>query len=393
MKLTAPISLSQVASIIGCGSADVGKVCTHININNHSLRKPTYIAKSDTASLSLDLQNYKPSGRAGTKSVGYGLIVPTTSNKTYQQLFNYFGWSAKVWTHNKPTTQDDNWKNLAHFYGYSTTATEAESIIKATQIRSGAKLMFDMTTKWGGDESVSPQNVDFGFEVYPCVMVCVDNVPTWLFGSTKPIKTCDSVLSFATNDNEKVNENKIYTFVPFLSSQSPQAMLNKTGVTTATTYGVISPSTTTTTTAFAYGSYNLVAKVNALKGIANSVKASITVSKVFMANDANRVDQNKACVTVYMENKTAEKVNNLSGNINWSASNNKSGSISFRKDMLAKDDTFLKDFEVDITGTENAQITFTFDVQYTPDGMSERRTVDCNNATFVNDTSIPAFDE
>lgn len=143
MKITAPISLSQVARTIGCGSADVGTVCTHFGIKKYSLIQPTFTT-NPTLRVS-DFANYSVSGSyngikpQSYRDVGFGWLVPKF-NGQLSSLITHSAFITDKWTHCNPNNGSiANYKCLAHFDGYNHYDEEPTFIpIPTAEIRSDA---------------------------------------------------------------------------------------------------------------------------------------------------------------------------------------------------------------------------------------------------------------
>lgn len=215
-KVTSPISLGDLARLLGC-RADVGAVCTSVNINKASLVKPTWANRPNV--VGGDLATYNVKAHSGYLSVGYGLHAPYCTNARDLKTT-----AEKVWLHDAPTAEGNNYKSLAMFDGYDHYA-RCQLMFDAYVPDSGrAVCSFAQPTQEGNN--ATPKVKDNALRVES--LGYFDN---WYYGAALfrgdtllEVKSSGTAIptdyAFSVTFGTDVASNTTYTIVPFVTNSA-----------------------------------------------------------------------------------------------------------------------------------------------------------------------------
>lgn len=233
--ITAPVSIDDVATVLGENSADTGTLCMSDKINTASIICPRY-----TMSPGLKVEEFetlKPvsviGGQTGmgvsyAPSQKWGIMIPFVYGSSLNNIWRYFN---TTWHINRPTATTV--KGLHHFAGYKNNANVEHPIVDYT-IAAGGNIA--ITLRSPGRESDILQNggslsianvFDTGY--FGCTVfkqpesvgsAFLDGATGASFISSTPIKTNGSETVAHIQTNVAAVPGYYYGIIPWVSDQS-----------------------------------------------------------------------------------------------------------------------------------------------------------------------------
>lgn len=115
ISATAPISISDISTVLGVSSCDLGSLCKHENVNKWAKYKP--VIHRNVGELTKDELRSTNMGLVPSRNT----LAETSADKNINQISG--GWEAIVngsteWTYNKPTGGATSPYRIADFRGY-----------------------------------------------------------------------------------------------------------------------------------------------------------------------------------------------------------------------------------------------------------------------------------